>query len=187
MSRYKLEDGNILEVLQDDSPANPREDDNLGTMLCFHNRYTLGDKTDYTFHPKNYTGWKDMEKAVAKYFNTAIILPIYMYDHSGITIKTTPFSCPWDSGQIGFIFIPKSKVRSEYSKKRISKQLRDKICTYLIGEVATYDQYLTGDVYGFNVLDTEGNHVDSCWGFYGHNPKENGIQEHVNSKILEEI
>ena len=27
-----------------------------------------------------------------------VILPLYLYDHSGITMNTTGFSCPWDSG-----------------------------------------------------------------------------------------
>ena len=30
-----------------------------------------------------------------------------------------------------------------------------------------YDQYLTGQVYGYVVEDQERNRLDSCWGFYG--------------------
>jgi hypothetical protein len=45
----------------------------------------------------------------------------------------------------------------------------------LKGEVQTYDQYLTGDVYGYKVYKvTTCDHgheheedLDSCWGFYG--------------------
>ena len=29
-----------------------------------------------------------------------VILPLYLYDHSGITMNTCGFSCPWDSGQV---------------------------------------------------------------------------------------
>ena len=36
-----------LEVVQDTDPESPRTWDNLGTMVCFHKRYELGDKTDY--------------------------------------------------------------------------------------------------------------------------------------------
>lgn len=32
-----------------------------------------------------------------------LMLPLYLYDHSGITMNTTGFSCPWDSGQVGWI------------------------------------------------------------------------------------
>ena len=37
----------------------------------------------------------------------------------------------------------------------------------LRAEVETYDQYLTGDVYGYVVENTEGNNVDSCWSCFG--------------------
>src|SRR6187402_3409459 len=36
-----------LEIISDDDPMSPREWDNIGTMVCFHKRYTLGDKHDY--------------------------------------------------------------------------------------------------------------------------------------------
>lgn len=38
----------LLQVMQDDEPLNPRKDyDNFGKMVCWHNRYNLGDKHDY--------------------------------------------------------------------------------------------------------------------------------------------
>jgi hypothetical protein len=82
-------------------------------------------------------------------------------------MSCSPFSCPWDSGQVGYIYITREKIRSEYSAKRISKKLLERVRGYLVGEVKTYDMYLTGDVYGYTVEDSEGNDVDSCWGFFG--------------------
>jgi hypothetical protein len=83
------------------------------------------------------------------------ILPLYLYDHSGITISTKPFGCPWDSGQVGFIFA--DRECKEY----------DDMLAGLTAEVETYDSYLTGDVYGYTIEDQDGNVVHSCWGFYG--------------------
>ena len=37
----------VLVIQQDDSPSNPREDDNFGKMICFHRRYNLGDHHNY--------------------------------------------------------------------------------------------------------------------------------------------
>jgi len=96
-----------------------------------------------------------------------VILPLYLYDHSGITISTTPFSCRWDSGQIGFIFISKAKLREEFLVKCISQKHYADAAKNLIGEVGTYDQYLRGDIYGFKITDPEGEEIDSCWGFFG--------------------
>ena len=33
-----------LEIFDDLNPCSPREFDNLGTMVCFHRRYDLGDQ-----------------------------------------------------------------------------------------------------------------------------------------------
>jgi hypothetical protein len=135
-------------------------------MVCFHSRYNLGDKHDYKH--SNYRGWSEMANAIIKNEKVGVILPLYLYDHSGITISTGRFSCPWDSGQIGFIFISKEKIRKEYGWKNLTKARLEKIEEYLKGEVKTYDQYLTGDVYGYRITDTDTEEeVDSCWGFYG--------------------
>ena len=38
-------------------------------------------------------------------------------------------------------------------------------------EVETYSQYLSGDVYGYEI-HKHGEVVDSCWGFYGYDTAE---------------
>ncbi len=180
-----------LSIYQDMNPEDPRNWDNLGLMVCSHKRYNLGDKHDFRFG--DYGGWGEAKQALIKKYDAAIILPLYLYDHSGITMKTTPFSCPWDSGQVGFILISKAKIREEYSVKRITKELLDKVEKNLLCEVETYDQYLSGDVYGFTLVElskcNEGHEheteIDSCWGFYGHDFKDNGIAEQVSEEFAE--
>jgi hypothetical protein len=152
-----------VNIKRDSDPCNPREEfDNLGTMVCFHSRYNLGDKHEMTIE----------EARTFQKRENIIILPLYLYDHSGITIKTTPFNDEWDSGCVGFIYITKEKVRKEYGWKIISKKRREKIEEYLRSEVKTYDQFLTGDVWGF---ETE---KDSCWGFYG-DYKDKSLEENI--------
>jgi hypothetical protein len=150
-----------IEIFPDDYPLNPRTDyDPLGSMICFHRRYSLGD--DHNFNDP------DDAREFLKSKEIAIVLPLYLYDHSGITMSVNPFSCPWDSGQVGWIYITKEKIREEYHCKRISKKMIERVKGYLINEVKTYDEYLTGDVYGFRITDTETDEeVESCWGFFG--------------------
>jgi hypothetical protein len=112
-----------------------------------------------------------MEADIRKRENVAVILPLFLYDHSGITMNTTGFNCRWDSGQVGFIFISKAKALKEFGGKIITKKLRERLETYLKNEVETYDQYLTGDVWGVQVFE-DGEEVDSCWGFYGYDYAE---------------
>jgi hypothetical protein len=149
--------GLTVKILNDSNPESPREWDNLGTMACFHRRYNLGDKNEF----------KTPDELQAHLEETkAIHLPLYLYDHSGLTMNTTGFSCPWDSGQVGIIFVTPENIRKEFGKKRITAKLREKVKEILRAEVETFDEYLRGDVYGY-VVEKDGNHLDSCWGFYG--------------------
>jgi len=92
-----------------------------------------------------------------------MLFPLYLFDHSGITISLSPFTCPWDSGQVGYVLVEKEKAIREFGKKKLTKQARDKVYRCIQGEVTTYDQYLSGEVYGYEIEDAG----ESCWGFYG--------------------
>jgi hypothetical protein len=153
-----------IKIEQDDQPEGPREWDNLGTMYCVHRRYNLGDEHDMTA--------SELLAFIADF--DGVVLPLYLYDHSGITMNTTGFSCPWDSGQVGFIAVSREKILEEYSWKKLSHKRRDRIRGYLKNEVETYDQFLRGEVYGYITEDADENHIDSCWGFYD---KDHMIQE----------
>ena len=173
-----------IKIYPDTDPSDPRGDDNLGTMVCFHGRYNLGDKHNYRHG--DYTGWDDMKKHIIKDHDVAVILPLYLYDHSGITMSIAPFSCPWDSGKVGFIYVTKEKVREEYGGKYVTKKVRDCITKYLEGEVETYDQYLTGDVYGYKITQ-KGEEIDSCWGFYGQDECMKEAESIVEGLIKREL
>ena len=193
MSTEKRISNYLIEVIQDESPESPREWDNLGTMICFHPRYNLGDKHDY--RSRDYRFYDEQREDIKKKENACVMLPLYLYDHSGITMNTTGFSCNWDSGQVGWIVVSKEQVRKEYNVKRINKELIEKVTKVLEGEVETYDQYLTGDVYGYRiskVTECELGHehkeeVDSCWGFYGEDEcmtEAEGIVDYYLTKVL---
>lgn len=163
----------ILEIFYDDSYDSPRTWDNLGKMVCFHRRYNLGDKHDY--NKDDYSSWAELKETLIESYNAKVILPLYLYDHSGITMNTTGFSCGWDSGQVGWIFASEDCIKKEYNVDVITDDILEKVTKVLEGEVETYDQYLTGDVYGYRVSKIEvcdkgcehEEELDSCWGFYG--------------------
>ena len=193
--------GLTVKIFPDDNPESPREWDNLGTMVCWHRRYNLGDGKHPFDSPQAFlesllpesvkdsldrrfgrdtanlsindsAGWEAAEKAhrdrvMEKAHRQAVILPLYLYDHSGITMSTAPFSCPWDSGQVGYIYVSREKVLKEYNATSLTPAIRAKAEASLRSEVSTYDDYLTGSVYGYVVEDEEGDTLDSCWGFYG--------------------
>jgi hypothetical protein len=144
MSKIHDYKGYRIEVYVDEDPMNPRDHENLGKMVCGHRRYLLGDTqiNDYN-HIINFL--KTVEK------DGAVTLPLYLYDHSGITMNTTGFACPWDSGWVGFIYASKEEIRRQMGWKNITKKRREIVEQWLVDEVEEYDQYLRGDVYGFEV------------------------------------
>lgn len=147
--------GYDFEVHTDEDPMDPRKDwDNLGTMTCWHRRYVLGDAQ-----------WDEEQARAVKRAEAGggLVSPVFIYDHSGITINTTGFSCPWDSGKVGYIYVTGKRIRQWFGWKRITEARRKRAWETLISEVNTYDQYLTGQVYGFVIPDMD----ESCWGFYG--------------------
>lgn len=169
-----------INTFYDDCPYCPREDDNLGTMACFHNRYTLGDKVE--FSTDDFNGWDEMEKHIRNKLGAVVCFPLYLYDHSQQSISTESFCgravhAEWDSGRIGFIYATKEDIRKNWVVKRVSKKLLKDTERILKSEVATYDQYIQGNVFGFNIEDAEGNRIDSCGGYIGEDYYDNMVAE----------
>lgn len=175
---------NVTIVITADSyPENPRDWDNLGTMAAFHQRYCLGD-TDHGIDHRDYSSWDEMENAIIRANPGCVILPLYLYDHSGIRMNTSGFNCPWDSGQVGFIFVSAKKIREYFAIKRVTKKVRERVIASLDGEVETYNQYLCGEVYGYRI---EGGKYDgdSCGGFFGSDAFANGMSDHIPKELHE--
>jgi hypothetical protein len=119
-----------------------------------------------------------IEARLDKYY---FILPLYLYDHSGITMSTGGFSCSWDSGQVGFIYVSKERAREEYGFKRLTKERVQKVYEYLNSEVKTYAAYLEGDVYGYTI---EGPDIDdSCWGYIGPDGEGSALSEALSNVV----
>lgn len=151
--------GLTLNVDIDITPLHPRKDfDNLGVMACWHRRYDLGDKNSY---PTSQDFWDDAELQE----DIFVKMKVYGYDHGGITISSTPFSCPWDSGTLGLIYATKTDVLKEYGD--LSDETKKKVTERLEGEIKDYDNYLTSDYYYFTIEDENGKVIDSCGSFGG--------------------
>lgn len=147
--------GHEIKIEQDLNPESPREWDNLCIIHVAHRNYSFGDQ--------NYNDRESIDEAFheAKR-NGDLVLPLYMLDHSGITISLSPFSCPWDSGQVGFVQVPRKAMMEEFGKKLFTSKLKQRGRSIATAEVETLDTYIRGDVCGY-AIDDDG---DSCSGFY---------------------
>jgi hypothetical protein len=164
--------GHVIEIKYDQGSLHPLRDwDNFGTVSCFHRNYELSSKDN---------PFDDIEELQEHIKSKDVVsLPLYLYDHSGITISTTPFSCHWDSGQVGYIHATKDEIRKEYGAKKITKKTLEKVYNLFRAQIRTFDNYLTGQVYGFNIYkendEERSDSLDSCWGFFGSDHEESGL------------
>ena len=228
-----------LKIIHDEDAQSPREWDNLGKMMCWHKRYSIGDKHNFddqqqffsslimesvpikdviayvkegnasgltlqydkstrewdlktydnyfkkwfTAHtaeaPLDMQDW-DLGDAILDAMGTgdlvtlaerkALISPLYLYDHSIQSISMKSFvgrahHADWDSGQIGWVYVTHEDIKKEYGD--VSPESIARAEKLLKSEVETYDHYMRGECYGFQLYDKKGDEIDSCWGFIG--------------------
>lgn len=181
-----------LKIIADDDRENPRQWESAAVMVCDHGRYNLGDENghdearDAIRASRDYRpSWEDFDRRDSLDFSEGpdlykailrcsdiVTLPLYLYDHSGITMSTSRFSCAWDSGQVGFIFMTKAKALEAFMVKGtlFSAKLKERVRAYLESDVAVYDQFLTGDVWGYVIEDRDGDEIPdgALWSLFGH-------------------
>lgn len=160
----------LISIDYDWDPVNPREWDNFGTMVCFHGKYTLGDKHD--LESPDYSSWAEVRDAIEVDEGAMVILPLYLYDHSGISMSVGASRgqhAAWDSGQVGFIYCTDGDMVANGVKDLAQAE------ALLRGEVDAYNRYLTGDLYTYRIeksstcdscQHTSAEFVDSCSGWY---------------------
>lgn len=140
-----------VEIVADHFPINPREDDNAWRLIfAHHNNYELGDEQ---------TDFEDFDRS--EYHK---VVPVFMYDHSNIALSISPFSCSWDSGQIGYAVMTKEDFKNEFERFGIDG------LDCLKGELENYENYINGNSYGV-VLQNKceccdsWTEYDSDWGY----------------------
>ena len=140
-------------------------------------RYTWEDNDGTVYG--NLTSWKvclyyvedlTIPQCQSLLYTYLVSLPLWLYDHSGITIscgdREYPYNDRWDSGLVGWIVYARQKDDGEDWRERAFDRMR--------AEVEEYDQYLQGEIYGFTLYKNR-EEIDSCWGYYGGDLAKNGI------------
>ena len=163
----------LLEIYQDLYPTNPREEDNLGLMVCKHKDYDLGDEKITEEGMK----FAEYELFLIKEKKAKVILPLYLYDHTEITInyeRTYPFTCPWDTSEVGYIYATEDMIKKWFNVDKVGEKELEDTKKILKQEVKTYDNYIKGEIYLYNLLEVNEcnlghkheNLLDSCGGFF---------------------
>ena len=183
-----------LKIEQDTNPETPRDWDNLAQMIFTGKYRHLGDKHNVDFdgdYESRQDFIEDGDLSIEQTIKDVVVCKaVHLYSHSGEAISTDysgNFACRWDSGTIGFAIVTKQAIRENWGIKRVTKKYIEQAEAILDAEVETLNNYISGEVYGFTVEDDEGEHIDSCWGFYGSDLKTNGILDHVDEKFHKQI
>ena len=143
--------GYEINIDYDDTPCDPREWDNMWTMVCNHRRYNLWDeKLWYNWESFIDDLMEHLWVTDSEFMKDYIYKPLYLYDHSGISMNTWWFNCWWDSWQVWYIYVSRADAREAMWVKKLDT---NKVIDLLEAEVECYDRYLTWQVYMWNVWD----------------------------------
>lgn len=163
-----------LVIEYDEYPTNPREWDNLWTIVTAHRNYCFDeelpsdcDSISQAFENHLEYKWLSIDEV---YY-----LPVYLYDHSGQSVSTKPFSCSWDSWQLWYIYVSKEKIKTD---TLLTTNIKEKALEYLNAEIEDLNRYLTWDILeaivevrDFTIQDwkefyTEWENYESCGWLY---------------------
>lgn len=148
---YLQEDyrGLIIKIEHDEINESPDDWGNTDLFLTANHRQFWVSREG--FNPQDI----NMEKVTKKY----MVFPLIAYIHSGVALSRSrdgyPFNDSWDSCQVGFIFVEKKSFPQKNYGEAADSLLEE------------WNTYLSGNVWGYVIEDEDGDHIDSCWGFYG--------------------
>jgi hypothetical protein len=166
-------------ISMDSDSESPLEHDELFYVVS--NSYTRsmnGSKTD----PFELAGYEldyedrdeDIEKIETFMRNNSryLVLPLYKFEHSGVAYSTVPFSCRWDSGQMGWLLIDRDEMGwSRWSAKRKAQAIK-----LAESALVTYSSWCNGDVYRFDITVTD----EGYGGYFSQEDAIAGAEEYIN-------
>ena len=95
-----------------------------------------------------------------------LAFPILSYDHGNIHYYLGDKLDSWDGRVSGFAWVEKFKVYQEFGVSKISSKLVEHLKSHIISDLEFYNKYVRGDSYGFELYDSNGKFMDSCYGLY---------------------
>jgi len=149
--------GTYAKIYVDPYPENPREScNNLATLWINHSRYNLGDE----------------DAEIEDYDSLAVVVPLYLYDHSGIAVSTRIepgwYHAAWDSSRVGFAYVTRQAMFEAFGWKNVTEKRRKALLNEVIqGELRTYNAYLNTDTYFILTFDADGDQIDNTGTYYG--------------------
>jgi hypothetical protein len=126
------------------------------TLVHYHRDFQVED--DKLVTEDDIRDWYNGKKIEA--MKSHYIFPVSALIHSGVWLSLESSfpsdSGGWDTSHVGAILIPKTEVKTKTAAFKLAGSSID-----------SWNDILSGNVYGFIVEDVNGDNLDSCWGFIG--------------------
>lgn len=176
---YRLADGRLvtvrIEVDDDQTPHNPRENESNGSVIVtWESDYISPDKAaDLPGElDEAVSRWTDRRGVsadrfarYARIYQSDSVLYIGAVSRSGyngaMTVDDNPM--PGEHHD-GIVVVTRDTYASVNGDAVPTPESARELARW---EVARYSAWATGDVYGYVVEDSDGNEIDSCWGYIG--------------------
>lgn len=112
--------------------------------------------------------WQDrlVERAMSYINKNYVWSLVWMYDHSGLSFKhvSSYNYSDWDGGVVGCHYVSMETLANKFPGMSKAERL-EAAQKHLKAELDTYDMWQRGSVVWFELLDEDGDLIDSCGGF----------------------
>ena len=145
----------VLRVTIDQYPLHPRRDTDTLSKIWAKSAIHRDEEYEGITDPDDFMDSLDPEDDIRD---------LFMYQHGMVALSLSPYSDPWDSGQIGFLVVSKDNIA-------LIGTPAERVEAVIEAEIQEFEQYLNGQVYVVNmhrkvdgdVLETEESSVNNVY------------------------
>ena len=176
--------GLIIRIIHDSDMQDSPDDWGDDSLFLVHYHREFEIRRDKIVTKNEIAEWyrrgpDDAEQDIEKdYF----LFPVAAYIHSGVVLSLGDGrgfpDFQWDVSHVGAVLASRKEFTATEDARRAAEAL-----------VKTWNDCLSGNVYGFEIQDSTGRDIESCWGFYGDYNADGGalsearsIVDHVTNK-----
>jgi hypothetical protein len=174
IERFEV-NGHLVVLVHDEEPVNTRDTkyfENAGILATWHRHEQFGERQIQPMTKEELIA--ELEASDEK---VLAIRPLWLYSHSGYSIsaaETNPFTCRWDSGQVGWAYVTEeSAKKTGHELGGTPESLREKFEAVLVDEVENLNHCMAGRVYGYRIFadancdPNEEDDIEAVWQFIG--------------------
>lgn len=173
----------VIKILPEESVIHPYdEQDMLTEVVTWMSRYEFSAKGAYVDRARSWKFYSSPNEIATALKSGELVYaaPLYAYIHSGITVNLGEMAWHWpdklwDCGLAGFVYVTRIKAKREFpelfnrlGRVRSKERLAQECERIAKSETKILNQWLTGDVWMYAIVNANGDSVDSCGWMYGY-------------------